>query len=70
VLGPGLNPTVGVETTDDAVGLAEDLAALLDQRADLAHELLLVQLLLGSTLGRLDLLFDLSASGTLLVYSK
>ncbi|RSH82984.1 hypothetical protein EHS25_005693 [Saitozyma podzolica] len=36
-------------TTNDAVGLTEDLADLLDQRADLAHELLLAQLLLGKS---------------------
>jgi hypothetical protein len=55
VLGLALDPDLGIETTNDAVGLTEDLA---DQRADLAHELLLAQLLLGSMLGRLDLLFD------------
>jgi hypothetical protein len=58
VLGLALDPDLGIETTNDAVGLTEDLADLLDQRADLAQELLLAQLLLGSMLGRLDLLFD------------
>jgi hypothetical protein len=57
VLRVGLDTSVRVETADNTVCFGENLAALLDQWADLADELLLVELLLGLSLGRLDPLF-------------
>jgi hypothetical protein len=56
VLGVGLNTTVWVETADDAVRLGEDLASLFDEGLDLANELLLVEFLLGLSLGSFDFL--------------
>ncbi|ROW04596.1 hypothetical protein VMCG_05073 [Cytospora schulzeri] len=67
VLGVGLDVTVRVEAPDDAVGLAEDVAALLDERADLLDQGLLVALLLGLALHGLDLGRDHLADGLDLV---
>ncbi|ROW14095.1 hypothetical protein VPNG_04149 [Cytospora leucostoma] len=67
VLSVGLDVAVGVETADDAVRLAEDVAALLDQRADLLDQGLLVALVLGLALRRLDLGRDQLADGLDLV---
>lgn len=54
-LGIGLDVAVRVEAADDAVGLAQDVATLLDEGLHLLDELLLVALVLGLGLGRLDL---------------
>ncbi|KAJ6446047.1 vacuolar transporter chaperone 4 [Purpureocillium lavendulum] len=63
VLGLALDAAVGVHAADQAVGLGEDLAALLDEGLDLADELLLVELLLGRLLGLVDLVRDHAQDG-------
>lgn len=56
VLGIGRDPTIRIQTLDDALGFGEDAAALFDQRPDLPDELFLVALIFGRALGFVDFL--------------
>lgn len=67
VLSVGLDVSVGVEAADDTVRLAQDVAALLDEGANLLDESLLVALVLGRALSGLDLGGDHLADGLDLV---
>jgi hypothetical protein len=58
VLDLGSGPAIGIEPTDDVVGLAQHFPALLDQGQDLADKPCFIHLLLGWMLGNFSLLRD------------
>lgn len=57
MLGIGGDATVRVEASDDAVGLGQDLAALLDERTDLLDELVFIALVFGFAFFCVDSLY-------------
>jgi hypothetical protein len=59
VLGIGGNSSVRIKSTDDTIGLLENLSTLFNKRLDCIDQLLLVEFFLWLSLGDIDSLFKL-----------